>query len=209
MAAARQPSGVGDRILRAFGERVRGSGIRAVVMAELARDLGISTRTLYRHFPTKSDLVLALTRRWAERLEEMQRRRFSSGQSPLTELHAAAQTWVGLSSELSSAYWLELERDHPEAHAILVRQVGRNMGRARRRLAPLVREGLDPDVALRLLRAAVAEAADPAACEALGVTRQEATRTAIEIWARGALRGGGRLRAAPAEDEEPNPRRKP
>jgi AcrR family transcriptional regulator len=46
-----------QRILEAFEERARADGPRGVVMAELARDLSMSTRTLYQHFDSKAELV--------------------------------------------------------------------------------------------------------------------------------------------------------
>ncbi|MBW2315424.1 MAG: TetR/AcrR family transcriptional regulator [Deltaproteobacteria bacterium] len=70
-----------QRILKAFEERARANGPRGVVMAELARDLGISTRTLYQHFASKAELVHEILGRWAVEVDADQARRLTSKES--------------------------------------------------------------------------------------------------------------------------------
>ena len=55
-----------ERILKAFSDRATRSGIRSVVMSELASELRMSPNTLYQHFPSKKHLVTALVERWAQ-----------------------------------------------------------------------------------------------------------------------------------------------
>jgi AcrR family transcriptional regulator len=55
-----------ERILETADRLFYGQGIRAVGVDTVAAEIGISKRTLYNHFPSKEDLVLAyLTRRFA------------------------------------------------------------------------------------------------------------------------------------------------
>src|ERR1043166_3749107 len=45
-------------------------GIGAVTLDEIAAAANVTKRTLYYHFPTKDDLVLAYLQRWYERTKE-------------------------------------------------------------------------------------------------------------------------------------------
>ena len=56
---------VRERILAAFSTKAKRAGIRAVVMGELASDLRMSAMTLYKHFPSKDELVSAMVDAWA------------------------------------------------------------------------------------------------------------------------------------------------
>src|SRR5688500_12199962 len=67
---ARRDARLEEQVRREFSARARKSSPRAVVMADLARDLGISTKTLYRLFPSKADLMRRLLERWAGRFEQ-------------------------------------------------------------------------------------------------------------------------------------------
>ena len=56
-----------ERILDTAGRLFYGQGIRAVGVDTIAAEIGISKRTLYNHFPSKDELILAyLSRRFFE-----------------------------------------------------------------------------------------------------------------------------------------------
>lgn len=57
---------VRERVLAAAHDRLATGGYAATVVADVARQAGVATGTVYRHFPSKADLVAAAFRRAAE-----------------------------------------------------------------------------------------------------------------------------------------------
>jgi len=178
-----------DRITREFSARARRSGPRAVVMADLARDLGISTKTLYRLFPTKADLVPRLMERWAGRFErELEAGAGASDRLPFAEqLLRTSEVWRASRRRFSAQFWDEIERDYPASAALLDDARTRLRAHVKERLGPHIRPGLDAELALELFDAILAGALDPGARHRLGIDGRTAVRTAVRIWSSGAL----------------------
>jgi AcrR family transcriptional regulator len=181
-----------DRILEAFAERARTNGPRAVVMAELARDLGISTRTLYQQFASKAEIVEEIVAIWTAEVDAEQQALIDSELSIRDRMIEAAASWIAGQDRFSEAFWLQIASDFPEASRILAQQVRKSLAFARHQLAAEIHEGLDVDLALSLLKGSVLHALDPRRCDRLGLARQDAVRQAVELWCRGALRPAAR-----------------
>jgi AcrR family transcriptional regulator len=177
------------RILRAFADRARADGPRSVVMADLARDLGISTKTLYRVFPSKAALVQGLMDRWASRLEaELQREEAHEDEGPFVDqLLRTSEVWRANRHRFGPAFWTELERDYPSSFAMVAEGRQRVRERMLDRLRPFVRADLSPPLAMELFEAALAHAMDSEVQQRLGVNGRDAVRTAVRVWASGAL----------------------
>jgi AcrR family transcriptional regulator len=182
------------RILVAFERGAARRGPRAVVTAELARQLGISTKTLFRVFPTKAAMVGALMEAFAEGLEARQAEREAAGGEGLARLQTAVRDFVAATERYAPAFWAEIAADYPDAWARWLRALAGARARAQRWFAAILRPDADPRLAVALLEAAVRRAADPDLCRALGATREAAVDLAVALWAEGALRAprGGR-----------------
>ncbi|MBW2314759.1 MAG: TetR/AcrR family transcriptional regulator [Deltaproteobacteria bacterium] len=177
-----------ERIVEAFTERAGLLGPRSVVMAELATELGISTRTLYRHFRSKSDLMTEVITRFAEDATKKQESRFARNLKPRERILETAYGWLDDRARFSAVFWKEAHQQYPEAVAVWRATQRVLLATARERVLLDLREDLPPDLALSLLFAAIDHAADPRRCDRLGLSRQEAVTHAAEVWARGALR---------------------
>ena len=177
-----------ERILDAFAEGARVDGPRNVVMAELARDLGISTRTLYQHFPSKADLVDSLMERWAAEVQRTQNANIAQDATPFEHMLKAAESWLEGQCRFSPTFWLQLDRDFPDVARRFQDRLRQILREGREELVEFIRDDIDPGLAFSLMNASLAAAADPVRCDRLGLSRQDAVRQAIEVWVRGTLR---------------------
>jgi AcrR family transcriptional regulator len=184
-----------ERVLRAFSERATRSGIRSVVMSELATELRMSPNTMYQHFRSKKELVVALVERWAQEVGASDAAvvELGSSRSAVDGMARWAEAWAASVARYAPAFWEDLRRDFPEAYAIFRSELQRWKELGAAELRPRLLPNVHPDVALALLDLILTRASDPRFSEQLGTTRRESIRTAIGIWARGALQNQGKL----------------
>lgn len=191
-----------ERILAVFSSRAKRSGIRAVVMGELASELRMSAMTLYKHFASKDELVTAMVDAWALELaaiDALDWDKIDSCNAVLEVLLAWADAWTASLSNVSPAFFRDLRRDHPEAWARFNGVISERKQAAVGYLLPYLRsDDVHPMAMLQMLDHLVTHAADPRFAEQLGISRREAVRTAISLWGGGALVRRAKLRALPA-----------
>jgi AcrR family transcriptional regulator len=176
-----------ERIVEAFTERARTAGPRSVVMAELAHDLGISTRTLYKHFRSKAELVHEVVGRFAEEWRAGQRRRFAQRLPAVERIREVALAWLEVRDRFSATFWRETRQHYPEAFAVWSEAQRALWSRARQGIRPAMRDDVPKPLSAAILLEAIGVAADPDRCDRLGLSRQEAVMHAVALWARGAL----------------------
>jgi AcrR family transcriptional regulator len=90
-----------DEILDAARALLSGRGYAAMSMDDLASQVGISKPTLYSHFPTKDDIVIAAVVREMERFSAMIEAHVE-GQTPLQRLNVIMQKIIHLHVEKES-----------------------------------------------------------------------------------------------------------
>lgn len=176
------------QILDTFIKMVKVDGLRAVSMLSLAKNLGISTKTLYRHFSAKSELIQAVVVLNDMRFNENRTRRILSGQNQHQRIVAASLEWFELRNELGEWFWHELERDYADVYALFEQNLKSFLDRAADLLRPEIRTGLNADYAMAFLWKAINEVPTYEECEKMGLTRNEALVQSIDIWARGSLK---------------------
>jgi AcrR family transcriptional regulator len=181
---------VRERILAAFSERARRSGIRGIVIAELLQELRMSASTLYHHFPSKEDLVMASVERWAgEIAADAFVGRPSKDEGVIyDQLIAWADAWSEAQARFSPAFITDLQR-YPAAWDLFQQHLTASKRQGASLLTPGLKPGLHPNVALALLGLILTHITDPELPDRLRVSRHELIRTSIAIWAGGALRG--------------------
>ena len=115
-----------ERILTAAYELFSRRGIRAVGTDEVIERAGVARATLYRHFATKNDLVLAVLERreevWTHGLiEEQSRQRGTTPEEQLLAIFDVMHDWFQLRDGYEGCSFinvlLELGADHPAGRA--------------------------------------------------------------------------------------------
>jgi AcrR family transcriptional regulator len=177
-----------DRILEAFGRRAGAQGIRAVVMSDLARELGMSTKTLYREFATKDALVQAIVQRWIEEFGATQTERRRSGMAAEQRLQLGSREILAWRRTYSDAFWNDLRADHPGAWTLYLDTVRTVRVSAWEQIEPEMRDDVDHVLAWQLINAVVEHALSPEVRRKTGLGVGESIDAAVNIWARGALR---------------------
>lgn len=176
-----------ERILTAFAQRARLHGIRAVVMSDLARELGMSKKTLYQHFESKDALVREIVQRWVEQARENAR----SAEAPLHDPHELLRWWtdhwIKGQVDFCGEFWRDLEADHPEAVKLLKQATVAAMP-IQLRVAQAMRPDIHPLVAGELYNLILGYFNDPVVCKKFGFSAREAVLSAVEIWIGGAMR---------------------
>ena len=156
--------GSGLRLERAALELFLESGYDSVTVEQIARAAGLSSRTFFRHFPSKADLLTASgRRRYGAVCEEMERRpRFEPTFTALCESFVTGAQFDPEEAELA-ALQRRLLRTQPDV-AERLRDGAEPMGD---RLTSIVaqRLGIDPrtditaDLMVRVVRSAARSAA--------------------------------------------------
>jgi AcrR family transcriptional regulator len=131
-----------ERILEATEEVLRRHGPAKATVVDVARALGVSHGSVYRHFPTKAALREAVTERWLDRTVVYLSGIVSGTEVPeaklrhwLSELFAAKRRKVGEDPELFATYMVLVG----EGSAVVDRHVADLIGQ----LAEIVREGAE------------------------------------------------------------------
>lgn len=177
-----------ETILAEFSERATRHGIKSVVMAELAAELGISTRTLYSHFRTKEELVNELIDSWtADSVAQAVALAPRHGLRPIDALKRWAAEWADTLGRFTPVFWQDLKRDYPAAYRRHLQNMqSKRAGRAEL-LGPLLRKGIPLEAAMTTFEAILTNAIRPEVCERLDMTRKQSVLAAIDIWAQGAF----------------------
>jgi AcrR family transcriptional regulator len=117
-----------ERILTAAYELFSRRGIRAVGTDEVIERAGVARATLYRHFATKDELVLAVLQRreevWTHGLiEEQSRQRATTPEGQLLAIFDVMHEWFQARDGFEGCSFinvlLELGADHPAGRACI------------------------------------------------------------------------------------------
>ena len=177
-----------QHILDTFIRLVKVEGLRSVSMLSLATKLGISTKTLYQHFPSKSALLQAAVEANDARFHRYRDDWLAVGVDAHQRILLGALAWMELRDGLGDAFWHELKRDHTDVYAMYEQRLAMFLEQGRQTLQPEIRDGLNADFALRILWKTINDVPSYEECEGLGLSRKEALTQSIAIWARGSLK---------------------
>lgn len=166
------------------------------MMAELASELRMSATTLYKEFPSKEDLAMACVDRWAHELaaSEATKRDPKKPLGHFEQFMHWVDVWTEANAALSPVFRRDLESDYPAVWKRYREIVNQRKSLGATLLRPLLKPDLNKDVALAVLDLIFTAVLPPEFADRLRISRHEAIRTAVSIWAGGALDRSAKLR---------------
>jgi len=193
------PAAVRGRILEAARRRFFREGYARVTMDELARELGMSKKTLYQHFPTKAALAAAVMETFRAQVAEGLGRIFEDHTLSLPERLARAFAEAARHlRQIEKPFLEDLARFLPDVWAETERfrseTIARLLGGALRegQAAGFIRTDVPVEIMLRSFQAVAERLVTPSALMELPYTLPEMIRLVIQLLFEGMLTDAAR-----------------
>jgi len=202
------------RIIEAATDRFMDAGLYKVTMDEIASDLRMSKKTVYKFFPSKEDLLKAIVHTMLKRVESEVQAIISS-EKPFEEKFISILTLVGkILRRLSRPFmtdmqrfapglWKEIETFRREKVFSKIQQIFRQAKKE-----GVFREDLDPDLFFLVLTTAMQGIMNPQVLSQQPFSAEEAFKGIFRILYEGALTEEARKRfqqitSSPSSIESP------
>ena len=196
-------NGIRERIV-ATAERVfLGSGFNRVLMDDLARELGMSKKTLYSHFTSKEELLRAVLVRRTGEVDRGLEAIVSAKESFPAKLGHLARFLQSRVSEVSPIFLEDIRRYAPECFRVVEEYRGRAIPRYFGRLfdegirTGHVRRQVNRDLLVRMLVLSIQGIIRPETVEELHLRPREALDHILAILFDGILTPRGRRARRP------------
>lgn len=187
-----------DRIVAAARTHLFAYGYSALTMDELARELGMSKKTLYVHFRSKDALVEEILQQFAREVLAFAHQLFGDRRLSFpVKMFRFGEAMMQRLSAVSPHTLRDLERFAPHLYRRLEELRSRNIplvfGEILRegQAAGMVRRNIDADFAVAYWRPAVQSLLHPDSLERLGLAPHEVMRRAIDLFFGGLLTPAG------------------
>lgn len=159
-------------------------------MGELASELHMSATTLYKLYPSKEALALACLERWADDLGAAEAAKHDGKSAPFEQYMRWIDAWADVNASISPAFLHDLQTDYPAVWRRYREVIGQRKKQGMQLLRPLLRPDVNDRVAFALLDRIFNMVQEPDFADVLNVSRREALRSAVSVWAGGALARG-------------------
>jgi len=130
-------------------------GIRSVTMDDVAKEISISKKTLYKHYPDKNELVRSTVQKMLDRMSKQFTVILASEPNPILQLHAISRFMIDMLEHMNPSMMYDLEKyhrdcfdlfvEHREMHALQNAMSNLEAGKSQ----GLYREDLDNDIIAR------------------------------------------------------------
>lgn len=104
-----------ERILTEADGLFKRRGVRGVTMDDIARELGMSKKTLYQYFGNKADIVFAVTETHFECEQRICEEIMVKAKDPVEEFILILQAFVSNMKEIPSSMVFAIQRYYPKA----------------------------------------------------------------------------------------------
>jgi TetR/AcrR family transcriptional regulator, cholesterol catabolism regulator len=200
-------TGVRERIVRTAERVFLRSGFNRVLMDDLARELGMSKKTVYSHFGSKEELLRAVLVHRTEEIDRGLEAIVSAKEGFPAKLGHLARFMQGRLAEVSPVFFEDLRRYAPECFRVVEEFRGRAIPRHFGRLfdegirAGHVRPQVNRDLLIRMLALCVQGIIRPETVDELRLRPREALDHILSIFFDGILTQRGRRVQRPFSPE--------
>lgn len=104
-----------QRIINGSGELFLRSGIKSITMDDIARNLGISKKTIYQHFADKNELVIATVKSKLLQDEQQMKQIVSSSANVIEQLYSMAKCAEEILLKINVSSFHDMKKYHPDA----------------------------------------------------------------------------------------------
>ena len=174
-------------------------GYSALTMDALARELGVSKKTLYLHFQSKDALVESILDDFAAEVRALADGLFADRDQPFaTKFRALGEAMIQRFSKLTPHMLRDLQRFAPKIYAKIDEMRRKNIpyvfGQVIRegQAAGAVRADIDPQLAIEFWRFAITNLMQPETQERLGIPPDQVFKKSINLFFAGMLTPNGR-----------------
>ena len=190
-----------QRIVTAAREHFFAHGLRSVTMDDLAAELGMSKKTLYAEFPSKTDLLRAVLLDKINSVEaDLDHIMAQSSANALAALQQLLACMQRHTEEIQPPFVRDIRREAPELfklvesrrRELIQRYFGRIFDDGRRE--KIIRSDISTEMILEILLGAVQSIMNPPKIEALGVTPKAGYGAIISVILEGVLTAKGRAK---------------
>jgi AcrR family transcriptional regulator len=145
-----------EKYLIAITEQFLKYGIKSVTMDDISKNLGISKKTLYKHFKDKDDIVVTLMKLDTEMEKVLMEETCCVSSNAIEETYAFSSIIIEKLKDLNSSVMYDMEKYHPKAWDIFVEHkrgyvyhcIKTNLKRGLKE--GLYRSNLNPDIVAKL-----------------------------------------------------------
>lgn len=104
-----------ERILQETEELTFRYGIKSVAMDDIARELGISKKTIYQHFEDKDAIILAVVRSHFEKERCIALEKQAEAKDPIQEVVWSSEMMRQQMAEMNPTVMFDMKKYHPKA----------------------------------------------------------------------------------------------
>jgi len=190
---------VARRVVTAARRQFFTLGFRTVSMDDLATELGMSKKTLYTHFPSKTALVQAVLREKFEEVEaDLSRIRSEGSSSVESALRHLLDCVQRHTAEIQPAFVRDIGRETPELFQLVEQRrrelISRHFGALfeKGRKAGMIRKDIPVHLIIEILLGAVQAIMNPTRLAALGLTLEAGYSSIVRVILEGAMADGSR-----------------
>lgn len=200
---ARRLKEIAERIVLAARAHFFANGFRSVTMDDLAAELGMSKKTLYSQFPSKTELLRAVLLAKFRSVEtDLEAVITDSANDASAALHQLLACMQHHTEEIQPPFVRDIRRESPELfqlveerrRELIQRYFGKIFDHGRR--AGIIRKDISSELIVEILLGAVQAVMNPAKIEQLGLEPKTGYGAIVSVILEGVMTEKGRSKSA-------------